>query len=260
VIRPVDDRAHANLAGFLRWLATIEDGARLLDRDGAVAVAGQADWPSARVSVRTGGALEPAAWADAVSDFFAQHGSTGCAYLRSGVDDDLAADLTARGFHEFGDTPEMVCEERLDHRPPPAGITVRLAQEAADVEAYARVASKAFVDLGFLEGALFAQLNRPGALLHPDVAVSLAELDGEPVAGALSVLVGEQRDGYVGWVSCLAEARGRGLGDTVTRAVTNAAFDRGARIVTLEASRFGESTYRRMGYRELYRYRMFVRI
>ena len=44
-------------------------------------------------------------------------------------------------------------------------------------------------------------------------------------------------DGYVGWVACADEARGRGLGDVVTRAVTNEAFARGAPLVTLEASR-----------------------
>ena len=62
------------------------------------------------------------------------------------------------------------------------------------------------------------------------------------------------------WVACADAARGRGLGDTVTRAVTNEAFARGANLVTLEASHFGEHTYTRMGYRELYRYRMLLRL
>ena len=62
------------------------------------------------------------------------------------------------------------------------------------------------------------------------------------------------------WVSCADAARGRGLGDTVTRAVTNEAFRRGADLVTLEASPFGEHTYARMGYREIYRYRMLLRV
>ena len=65
---------------------------------------------------------------------------------------------------------------------------------------------------------------------------------------------------YVAWVACADAARGRGLGDTVTRAITNEAFRRGADLVTLEASSFGEHTYARMGYRELYRYRMLIRV
>ena len=97
-------------------------------------------------------------------------------------------------------------------------------------------------------------------MLDPGVAVALAELDGRPVAGACSLLVGDEPNGYVGWVACHDDARGRGLGDVVTRAVTNEAFDRGARIVTLEASHFGEHTYARMGYRELYRYGVLIKL
>ena len=68
------------------------------------------------------------------------------------------------------------------------------------------------------------------------------------------------RSAYVGWVACADEGRGRGLGDVVTRRVTNEAFERGAQLVTLEASKFGEHTYARMGYREIYRYRMLIRL
>ena len=47
---------------------------------------------------------------------------------------------------------------------------------------------------------------------------------------------------------------------TASRRVTNEAFDRGASIVTLEASHFGEHTYARMGYRELYRYAVLIKL
>jgi hypothetical protein len=95
-------------------------------------------------------------------------------------------------------------------------------------------------------------------MLGADCVIALADLDGTPVAGALVVLFGPT--GYVGWVSCLDEARGRGLGDVVTRRVTNEAFARGADLVTLEASQFGEHTYARMGYRERYRYRILIKL
>jgi hypothetical protein len=49
------------------------------------------------------------------------------------------------------------------------------------------------------------------------------------------------------------------LGEAVTRAVTNRAFDEGAAVVTLQASPMGEPIYRRMGYEERYRYSTFVR-
>ena len=56
------------------------------------------------------------------------------------------------------------------------------------------------------------------------------------------------------WVASLPSERRKGAADAVTRFVTNAAFDRGASVVTLQASRAGEPIYRRMGYREVVRY------
>jgi ribosomal protein S18 acetylase RimI-like enzyme len=98
-------------------------------------------------------------------------------------------------------------------------------------------------------------------MLGSDCVIALADLDGVPVAGALVVLFGDRDPGaYVSWVACLDSGRGRGLGDVVTRAVTNAAFDRGASLVTLEASPFGKSTYARMGYEQLYDYRILIRL
>src|SRR5262249_41013000 len=105
-----------------------------------------------------------------------------------------------------------------------------------------------------------ATLDNPDVMLGSDVVIALADLNGEPVAGACVVMVGDQPEGYVGYVACRDKARGNGLGDTVTRRVTNEAFARGANIVTLEASHFGEHTYARMGYRELYRYRLLIKL
>ena len=102
-------------------------------------------------------------------------------------------------------------------------------------------------------------MDNPEVMLAPEVAIALADIDGKPVAGACSILFGEEPNGYVGWVACRDRGAGRGLGDVVTRRVTNEAFDRGAKLLTLEASRFGEHTYARMGYRELYRYRLLIK-
>ena len=66
-------------------------------------------------------------------------------------------------------------------------------------------------------------------MLEPGVVVALAELDGRPVAGASSYLVGERPDGYVGWVACHDDRAWSRLGDVVTRRVTNEAFDHAAR-------------------------------
>ena len=62
------------------------------------------------------------------------------------------------------------------------------------------------------------------------------------------------------WVGITPEARKRGLAEACTRWVGNAAFERGARCVVLQASPQGEPIYRRMGYREICRYGWWVRL
>ena len=84
------------------------------------------------------------------------------------------------------------------------------------------------------------------ALGDPATRGAIATADGHDVAVALVDVIDGM--GYVGWVGTLPAYRRRGLGEAVTRVVTNAAFDLGADIVALEASPMGLPIYRRMGY------------
>jgi ribosomal protein S18 acetylase RimI-like enzyme len=253
-------RAHQNLGDFTRFHARLDPGSVLLDSDGVVAVAGTAGFATARTGVRSDPPADAAAAAEAMTAFFDVHGGGGFTWQRIDADDDLAELLIERGFQELAQSPEMVCDGPLEARQPPAGVSVRFAESPADVRAYARIAGEAFAHLMVPAEVTSTEIDNPDVMLGSDCVISLAELDGVPVAGALVVLFGPEPVGYVGWVACADAARGNGLGDVVTRAVTNEAFARGATLVTLEASHFGEHTYARMGYREIYRYRMLIRV
>ncbi len=254
----IDERAHENLVGFMRIQARLH-GADLLDEPGILAFRGAVDFPATRLAIRSGPESSAEAFADSVADFLLAAGQTAAVFVRDS-DSALHAELTRRGFADFSQAPEMVCGEPLEARTVPVGVTVRLAESPADVRAYAEIAGHAFRHLSIPEEITRATIDHPDVMLDPGIAIALAEHDGRTVAGASVYLVGESGDGYVGWVACLDDARGHGLGDVVTRRVTNEAFDRGASIVTLEASPFGESTYARMGYRELYRYSTFIKL
>ena len=60
----------------------------------------------------------------------------------------------------------------------------------------------------------------------------------------------------VGWVAALPEVRGRGFAAACTVNVTNEAIKRGADVVSLQSSPMGEELYRRLGFEELYAYRV----
>jgi ribosomal protein S18 acetylase RimI-like enzyme len=259
-MRDLAARAHGNLVDFVRFLGRLDGNAAVLDEPGIFGIRGGADFPSSRIVIPQGPQpLAPATFADRACEFLLDRGKTACAYVRTD-DRPLHDELTARGFVEYSSSPEMVCETRLEARALPDGVAVRLAATPDDVAAYAAIAGHAFRHLQFPEAITRETLENPDVMLDPSVVVALADLDGRPVAGACSILFGPEPDGYVGWVACHDDARGRGLGDVVTRRVTNEAFERGAGIVTLEASHFGEHTYARMGYRELYRYAVLIKL
>lgn len=255
----VEERAHQNLCDYTRWIATLHADTAVLDESGIVAIAGPTDFPTARTALRQDRMLPAEKWVDTVDRFFAERGRFASVYARVEADDDITEHLLAHGYFEWSTSPEMVCDHVLGAREPTTGVTVRLASTPADISAYARIAAEAFAHLHVPEHATLDGVDHPDALLAEDCIVALAEIDAEPVAGAQVVRFADRAAAYVAWVSCTDAARGRGLGDTVTRAVTNEAFARGANLVSLEASSFGEHTYERMGYREIYRYRMLIR-
>ena len=229
--------------------------------DGIVASIGPTDSPGDRTAVRTDSSAPAAAIADRIDGrLLAGTAATGVVFARVGADDDLTDVLTARGLREWAQTPEMICEGALAAREPPAGVTVRLASTPPTSRRTPTIAGRAFTHLGIDADITRTTIDNAEIMLATTASIALADLDGTPVAGALVVLFDGGRIGYVGWVACLDEARGRGLGDVVTRRVTNEAFARGADLVTLEASQFGEHTYARMGYREIYRYRILIRL
>ncbi len=83
-------------------------------------------------------------------------------------------------------------------------------------------------------------------LLADEVAAFIADLDGEPVGIAMTIV----SHGVAGiyWVGSLKQARGRGIGRAVTAAATNAGFDLGADVASLQASPMGRPIYEAMGY------------
>ena len=129
-------------------------------------------------------------------------------YARIGADDDITAPLLERGFREWSTSPEMVCDRELEPRDPPDRVSLRFADSPADIAAYARIVAEAFAHLMLPEAIALESIDHPREFLADDCVVALAEIDGEPVAGAQVVLFDQARAGYVGWVAC----RGFGAG------------------------------------------------
>jgi len=169
----------------------------------------------------------------------------------TGEDDDIRAAADAALIGAFADSPQMICRTRIPDVALPAGVEIRLVDDAVGVAAFADITARAYVSLGSPEDVTRTHFNGPNPLRAPHVHSAIAYLDGEPVSAA-QILMSHGIAG-VYWVGSLEAARGRGLAEAVTRYVTNLGFDLGAANVQLQASVMGEPIYRRMGYEDLYR-------
>ncbi|HJQ83977.1 MAG TPA: GNAT family N-acetyltransferase [Candidatus Binatia bacterium] len=233
-------------------------GGAVLDEDGLMFYAGAHPLPVLANGVMRTGAGPDAATVLARADrFFGARGRGYTAIVRAHADADLEAAATAAGYNNFGSTPAMVLRERLPDGAPPPGVEVVRVGTAEHVAAFAAVNGAAYATYGMPADVAPAALGRPDVMIAPHVAAFVALLEGQPAAAAMTIVTHGVAGIY--WVGTVPEARGRGLAELVTRTATNAGFDLGGRIASLQASVMGEPVYRRMGYVEVTRYPQLVR-
>ena len=239
-----------------RWSGA--DGA-VEERDGVVLWATASEFP---VSLNGVVRVDPATPADRVmslaDEWFARLGRGHTVNVVEGVDDDLRAAAEAAGLVVMRDSPQMVRDRPCEPAPTPEGVVLRWADSIDDIVRFADVVDRSYQSLGAPAGAIAGSVVAHHRVLEPHVETVLAEVDGEVAACAQLLL--SHGIGGVYYVGTLEEARGRGLGELVTRAVTDQAFERGATAVGLQASPMGEPIYRRLGFRELYRQAGLVRL
>lgn len=238
-------RAGARLAGRVGEIA---------ERDGVAMCASGSDFPvMLNVAFRLDRSVPADRVIDVADEWFSERGRGWSLGTTSWADEerDLIDAAGERGLLTVMDTPGMVCDERLPDAAPPDGIELRPITSPPEVAAYLAMADRAYTSLGLPAGWILD--TAPDTLQLPPNLIAIGAFDDETLLSGAYVLFSHGIAG-VYLVATADEARGRGLADLVTRAVTNVAFDRGVPFVTLQASPMGESVYRRMGYRDVYRY------
>jgi hypothetical protein len=198
-------------------------------------------------AIRLDPRLDPAAFVDRAASVFAPRGRDCTLLLRAAHDEDVAELLRARGLEPGAEAPCMLIERPLVPPQDQEGLRVeRFVNEAQVLQALG-VLEDAYAQLGLPPEETRLFFEDPERLLSPRVVGFLASIDAEPAAVALTLLDGEGAGVY--WVGTASRAQRRGLADSCTRLATNAGFEAGARVVTLQASPLGEPLYRKLGYR-----------
>lgn len=234
-------------------------GGAVRDEDGLLCYAGAHPLPVLlNGAMRTGPGLSPTEAVASAQSFFHARRRGFTFWVRLHADGDHEEALTAAGLRIFGeDAPGMVLERRLQDAPPPPGIEIRRVEDPAGVRDVAAVSAEAYATYGMPLDVAPAVFARPETVLAPHIAAFVAYEGSAPLATAFTLVT----HGVAGifWVGTVPTGRGRGLGEAVTRAATNAGFDMGARIAGLTASPMGAPVYRRMGFVEVTRYREWVK-
>ncbi len=232
-------------------------GGVVLDEDGLTFWAGAHPLPVlANAVVRTDPRVPATTVLANARRFFAAHRRGFSVLLCGAADDDVRPVCESAGLTAMGGSPGMVLEARLPDAACPRGVTIRTVETDADAADFARVNGEAYATYGMPPGCAEALLGRLAVTHAPHITSIVADVQGEPAAAAMVILT--HGIGGIYWVGTTPKARGKGLGELVTRIVGNIAFDQGARLVVLQASPMGEPIYRKMGYREVTRYPYYV--
>ena len=172
---------------------------------------------------------------------------------------DLAARLVAHGFEDGGEEPAMVADlgAPVPRLPPVAGLVVDRVRTTSDLDAYRDVLAAGF-GAGPPEATwateVFGRIGLgDGAWRH-----LLGRLGGAPVATA-TVFVEPAHVAGIYFVCTAPAARRRGVGAAVTAAALQEARAMGCVTSVLGSSPMGYRVYRRLGFEEVFRYRLLER-
>ena len=189
----------------------------------------------------------------AIDGFFSNHDVPYAVVFRDGVDPAAEGYARDAGFAKVETLPGMAMHPL--GAPPPTPIGFRL-EEVDEPELHA--AFLALVAESFeLPLDVMAETYTFELAQSPGFAELMGWESGRPVAGSM-VSVNEGVAGIYNVVTSPA-ARGRGLGAYMTWSAIDAGRERGCDIATLQSSEMGFGVYRRMGFREVSRYNVYLK-
>lgn len=254
---PAEDLADLNLLESIREHAYWQGPCELREDQGVLLLAGATSFPGAyRNSVaRVDRAVAAADVLAIARDFFQERYRGFTVWVRTEHDQDLEALVQSEGLDRRADGPCMLIESPPPLLAPPPGVEVVQFADEQHVRDAIDVNSRAYEALGLPAEETYTTFREPKRLLSDRVVGFVAYLEGRPVSTALTLLSGDGAGIY--WVGTAKDRERSGLGGLCTRYATQAAFSRGARVVMLQASPFGEPVYRRLGYREYERARWY---
>jgi GNAT superfamily N-acetyltransferase len=174
--------------------------------------------------------------------------------------DDLVDRLLARGWEDGGEEPAMRADLTVATPAvrPAAGLEIRRVAEPADLDAYRAILADGFGE-GPPEAAWVAEVfERIGLGDEVPWRHWVGRLDGRPVA-TVSAFVHPPEVAGIYFVATRPAVRRRGIGAAVTARALSEVRRLGCTTAVLGSSPMGHGVYRRLGFEEVFRYRLVER-
>jgi hypothetical protein len=254
------DLSDANYVESVREHARWQSSCELVEKGGLLLVAGVNAFPAAyrNCVVRLDRDLSPMDLLMRAREFFRARNRGFTVITRDSRDEDLASFLPSAGLTPMGDIPCMLIESPLAQPTIPADVRVERFTEERHVLDAVEINAEAYEAIKLPANETRLYFGRPRELLSSRVEGFVAYRGARPASTALTLFSGEGAGVY--WVGTVTAAQRRGLAEICTRLATNAGFAHGAKVVTLQASPYGEPIYTRLGYRTYDRSRRFMEL
>jgi len=256
--------AHLNLVESSRRLFGLDPGAQVETGEGWLFGAGRSTHPViSNAAFRLDDGLDPNEFVERARAWFAARERGFAVWARAGTEEDrdLIEAAERAGLQNVYEMPEMVLEGEAVVDPaslgsePATEVELHRVGSAEEAAQYWQVATASYASIGFPE-EIFAFYENNEYLWADGAAAFLAHVDGRPAGISMTIVTHGVAGIY--WVGATEEARGRGLGRTMTAVAVKAGLEMGGASASLQASPMGESIYRRMGFETIFDYRLYM--
>lgn len=172
--------------------------------------------------------------------------------------DDLPARLRKHGFILKDNSPAMAIDlKRFTPGPPRLNeLHIHEVESDKDLQVFMDVTARAY-EVPHRDHGKFLEILRSLEVgSRSRYKCYLGTLNGQPVATSLLFITGGAAGIY--WIGTVPESRGLGVGTQMTTRPLMDARIAGLNIATLQATEMGEPVYRRIGFKECFRFDVYV--
>ncbi len=240
--------SNQNYLESIRLHAVFQSPCDVQDRDGILLVAGASNFPGSywNAAARDNVSVEPGKLAQAARAFFAPKKRMYSFSAIEKQDADLEEYLLDNGYEARSEIPCMSVTKRLAARKPAEGVHIERITNAKHFKDFVDVSVLAYAMLGMPEVHTRAMFSKPEGLFAKNIIGIIAYRGEEPLATSVAFMTKDCGGLY--WIGTRPNAQRLGLGALMTVESANLAFDAGAKVVTLQASKLGEPVYQRLGF------------